>query len=42
MPNKSKQKDKEIVVVNDDGQIYDPTDITRKIYDTEEQYAEQK
>ena len=42
MPNKSKQKDKEIVVVNDDSQIYDPTDITRKIYDTEEQYAEQK
>ena len=26
-----KQKDRKTVVINDDGQIYDPTDIKRKI-----------
>ena len=26
-----KQKDEKTVVINDDGQIYDPTDVRRKI-----------
>ena len=31
-----RQKDNKIVVINDDGQIYDPTDIRRKISEKEE------
>ena len=30
-----KQKDRKTVVINDDGQIYDPTDVRRKITDKE-------
>ena len=30
-----KQKDEKTVVINDDGQIYDPTDINRKISEKE-------
>ena len=35
-----KQKDEKTVVINDDGQIYDPTDVRRKI--TEKEIKESK
>ena len=37
-----KQKDEKTVVINDDGQIYDPTDVRRKITEKESKWQKQK